>query len=172
MGKYVSLILTIVFFLTNPVSAACIMDGIGFGDNKDRLEKRYDAPFRSFSKVEDSETLVSYGTMICPGKKTFDGTTIAYKFISNKLVQVSAYNDGGDTLAIFKWAQFKYGKAPRSSGEIEDLASEFYWDKSSEHIFYAFEKDHDRYNEIIEITSKRHNYLFESYNKNTDETGE
>lgn len=171
MGKYVAQILTIMIFIANSASAACITDSIGFGDNKDKVEKNFDAPFRSVSKVEDSETLVSYGAMICPGEKTFDGTTIAYRFISNKLVQVSAYNDGGDTLAIFKWAQFKYGKAPRASGEIEDLASEFYWDKPSEHIFYAFEKEHNHYNEMIQITSKRHDYLFKNYGKKADETG-
>ena len=171
MGKFVALILTIVVFLANPASAVCIMDGIGFGDNRDKIENNFDALFRSFSKVKDSEILISFGLDICPKQNTFKNAIIAYKFISNKLVRISVHNDGSDTLLIYKWTLSKYGKAPRSSGEIEDLASEFYWDKPSEHIFYAFEKDHDRYNEIVEITSKRHNYLFESYNKNTDETG-
>ncbi|HJO62980.1 MAG TPA: hypothetical protein QF571_09205 [Desulfobacterales bacterium] len=185
-----------ILFMAAAHAPACNIERFRFGSSPDSVRDRIGMamPKKGLLPEQDNgldaeepterpdrEVIAVAGEEACRYTRLFKKTEVDFHFLFDRLVQIQIRLTT-EKPSLIEWAEKKYGvvkNKPRSFFAKRKNA-EFFWDKKDTLVFYFVHTVAGKTSEYLEITSKKHDALFEknaekeerAFEKTLKKTGE
>jgi len=143
---------------------ACEINQYFFGTDIERIREQLGvAP--SMLKISDKETLTVTGKQACRWSSDFHDLKIEFTFLYNQLVNIRLTRYPIDKPSLMIWARTQFGEFddPGKGASLSTRNVQLFRDGSEKLLFYSIRPVRSAFEEMVEVTSKRHETLYQKY---------
>jgi len=173
--KKTYLIISIVLvqlLLISSAQARCNLELFRFGSSVEEVEKELGVDERqnilnilmpSFDN-ESERIIFGRGEEVCKGEKYFEGASVSFIFLYDKLVQMEVTAHSIKPRLI-NWAESIYGEKEDKPKGFQKFNAQWTWQNFNSAISYLIQPDEGNIVELVIIQSRRHRLVFEKFYK-------
>jgi hypothetical protein len=163
------LVLLVQLVFAGSVQARCNLELFRFGSSVEEVEKELGVNERQNILMPSldigSERIIFVrGEEACKGEKHFEGASVGFRFLYDKLVQMEVTAHSIKPRLI-NWAESIYGEKEDKPKGFQKFNAQWTWQNFNSAISYLIQPDEGNIVELVIIQSRRHRLVFEKFYK-------